>query len=174
MRFADFLKTTVLLSAGAATLLATLTVLTAAREFDPVLVCVCAAWWLAATLYGARLGRREETSPPIARLLADARTTTTLPEVRPAATLLNRLWALLLFTLVAGIAGIFLPQVAGIATGFAIIWPLSIRRQERAVAAIEERDAVRFYVERTSPLQAIRLIRTPGFGGDFLALNARG
>jgi hypothetical protein len=27
---------------------------------------------------------------------------------------------------------------------------------------------VRFYVDRTSPLQPIRLIRTPGFGGSFL------
>jgi hypothetical protein len=39
------------------------------------------------------------------------------------------------------------------------------------VAAIEERDAVRFYVDRTSPLAAIRLVRTPGFGGDFLGLS---
>ena len=34
------------------------------------------------------------------------------------------------------------------------------------MAAIEERDGVRFYVERTSPLQPIQLMRTPGFGGD--------
>ena len=42
------------------------------------------------------------------------------------------------------------------------------RRQEAAVAAIEERDGVRFYVDRTSPLSPIQLIRTPGFGGTFL------
>jgi hypothetical protein len=36
------------------------------------------------------------------------------------------------------------------------------------VAAIEERDGVRFYVERTSPLKPIQLVRTPGFGGSFL------
>ena len=35
--------------------------------------------------------------------------------------------------------------------------------------AIEERDGVRFYVDRTSPFSPIRLIRTPGFGGDYLA-----
>jgi hypothetical protein len=34
--------------------------------------------------------------------------------------------------------------------------------------AIEERDAARFYVDRTSPWQPIRLVRTPGFGGTFL------
>ena len=62
----------------------------------------------------------------------------------------------------------FAPQIGGIAAGFAIIWALAWRRQEAAVAAIEERDGVRFYVDKTSPLRAIRLIRTPGFGGDFL------
>ena len=34
--------------------------------------------------------------------------------------------------------------------------------------AIEERDGVRFYVDRTSPLSPIQLIRTPGFGGNYL------
>ncbi|HEX8105813.1 MAG TPA: hypothetical protein VF533_24570 [Solirubrobacteraceae bacterium] len=173
MRFVEFLKTTVLLSAGAATLLGTVTVLGASREPDPVLIWVSAVWWLLATIQGASLGRRTGPNPAIARLLAGARSTTMLPELQPARTLLNRLWSLLLFTLLGGVGGIFAPEVAAIATGFAILWPLSMRRQEQAVAAIEERDAVRFYVERTSPLRAIQLIRTPGFGGDFLAVNGR-
>ena len=173
MRFVEFLKTTVLLSAGAATLLGTVTVLSASRELDPLLVWVSVAWWLTAAVYGASLGRRSGPNAAIARLLATARSTTMLPELQPGRTLLNRLWSLLLFTLVAGVGGIFVPQVAAIATGFAIMWPLTIRRQEEAVAAIEERDAVRFYVERTSPLRAIQLIRTPGFGGDFLKVNGR-
>ena len=54
------------------------------------------------------------------------------------------------------------------AAGFTIIWALAWRRQERAVLAIEERDGVRFYVDRTSPLSPIQLIRTPGFGGTYL------
>ena len=37
-----------------------------------------------------------------------------------------------------------------------------------AVAAIEERDGVRFYIDRTSPVHPIQLVRTPGFGGSFL------
>ena len=69
----------------------------------------------------------------------------------------------------AGVIGFFLPQVAAVAAGFAIIWALAWRRQESAVAAIEERDAVRFYVDKTSPLSPIQLVRTPGFGGSFLA-----
>ena len=34
-----------------------------------------------------------------------------------------------------------------VAAGFTIVW----RTQERAVLGIEERDGVRFYVDRTSP-----------------------
>ena len=41
-------------------------------------------------------------------------------------------------------------------------------REWRTMAAIEERDGVRFYIDRTSPLQPIRLVRTPGFGGSYL------
>ena len=70
-----------------------------------------AVWWTGALLIGVWLGRRAEASPPIARLLATARTQTTLPELRPGTTLLNRLWSLLFITLVAAIASVFLPQV---------------------------------------------------------------
>jgi hypothetical protein len=171
VRFGDFLKATVLLSAGCATLLATLTVIELARESDRVLVYVSAGWWLLATLIGAALGRRAETSPPIARLLATAKSQTTLPELRPGTTLVNRLWPLLVSTLGAAALSVVEPQVTSVATGFAIIWALAWRRQERAVLAIEERDGVRFYVDRTSPFSPIQLIRTPGFGGSFLRLS---
>ena len=169
MRFVDFLKATVLLSAGAATLLAALTVISLARDVEPLAVYVAAGWWLAAAVIGVWLGRRAEANPPIARLLATAKTQTTLPEMRPGMTVANRLWPLLGSTFVAGVIGFFLPQVAAVAAGFAIIWALAWRRQESAVAAIEERDAVRFYVDKTSPLSPIQLVRTPGFGGTFLA-----
>jgi hypothetical protein len=168
VRFGDFLKATVLLSAGAATLLAALAVIGLAREGDRTLVVFSAVWWTGAVLIGVWFGRRAEASPPIARLLASARTQTTLPELRPGVTLINRLWSLLVMTIASAIASVFLPQVAAVATGFTIILALTLRRQESAVSAIEERDAARFYVDRTSPLQPIRLIRTPGFGGAFL------
>jgi hypothetical protein len=163
VRFVDFLKATVMLSAGSATLLAALTVARAATESEPAqLMEVAVGWWLVAALLGAWLGRRNAASPPIARLLADARMQTSLPELRPGLTLLNRLWPLLFSTLGAGILGLFVPQVAGVAAGFAIIWALAWRRQEAAVTAIEDRDGFRFYVDRTPPHQPIRLIRTPG------------
>ena len=168
MRFVDFLKATVLLSAGAATLLAALTVISLTRDLEPTAVYVAAGWWLVAALIWVALGRRAEATPPIARLLASARAQTSLPELRPGMTIANRLWPLLVATLGAGTVSVFLPQVGGIAAGFAIIWALAWRRQEAAVTAIEERDGARFYVDKTSPLSAIRLIRTPGFGGDFL------
>ena len=168
MRFADFLKTTVLLSAGSATLLAAITVLGAAEEGDTVITGVSAGWWAVATVLGLLLGRRADASPPIARLLADARSQTTLPELQPGTTLVNRLWPLLLATIGASVLAFVEPQVASVAAGFTIIWALAWRRQERAVLAIEERDGVRFYVDRTSPFSPIRLIRTPGFGGNDL------
>jgi hypothetical protein len=162
VRFADFLRATVLACAAAATLLAALTVLGVSRDFDPVVVYVSVAWWLVAVAAGLWLGRHTSASPAIARLLADARHQHTLPELRPAATLLNRLWALLASTLVAGVLAFILPQVASVAAGFAIIWALAWRRQEAAVAAIEDRDGFRFYIDKTPPFAPIRLIRTPG------------
>ena len=171
MRFVDFLKATVLLSAGSATALAAITVLAAGRAgADRTLVLVLAAWWALAALLGAWLGRRADANPPIARLLASARSTTTLPEQRPGRMLVNRLWPLLLTTVLALALALVLPQVSGIAAGFAMVWALAWRRQEAAVTAIEDRDGVAFYLEPTSPLRPIRLVRTPGFRRDAVPL----
>jgi hypothetical protein len=168
LRFGDFLRATVLLSAGSATLLAALTIIGLSRESDHTLVLFSAFWWAGAILIGIVLGWRAEASPPIRRLLLGARTQTTLPELRPGLTLINRLWPLLFATLGAAILCVFEPQVSAVASGFSIIWALAWRRQAAAVAAIEERDGVRFYIDRTSPMQPIRLVRTPGFGGTYL------
>jgi hypothetical protein len=162
VRFVDFLRATVLLSAASATFLASLTVLTTREDLNPALMEVAIGWWLTAALVGAWLGRRSAASPAIARLLADARMQMSLPELRPAVTLVNRLWPLLISTVLAAALSVFVPQVPAVATGFAIIWALAWRRQEGAVAAIEDRDGIRFYVDRTPPFQPIRLIRTPG------------
>lgn len=171
MRFGEFLRVTVLLSAAAATLLATQTVLQISQDPDLLATYVAAGWWLGSVVCGLWLGRRAEATPPIAGLLAAAKFQAMLPELRPGATLLNRLWPLLASTLLAVLVGFVLPQVSAVGAGFAIIWALAWRRQHSAVAAIEERDGVRFYIDRTSPLQGIRLLRTPGFGGTFLSLD---
>jgi hypothetical protein len=163
VHFVDFLRATVLLSAAAATALAIVTVLSAAPSSDGTIVPISAGWWVVAAAIGLRLGRRAEVNPPIARLLGEAKSSTALPEYRPAATLLNRLWPLLLFTVVAGGLAFVAPRIPGIGAGFAIAVALWWRRQDAAVAAIEERDGVRFHVLRTSPLRSIALARTPGF-----------
>lgn len=168
MRFGDFLKATVLLSAASATLLAALTVIGITNQLDQTPAIVCAVWWMLAAGIGTAMGSRTEATAQIARLLATARSQQGLPELHPARTIFNRLWPLLLATLAAGVLSVFLPQVGGIAAGFAIIWALAWRRQEAAVAAIEERDGARFYIDKTSPFGAMKLIRTPGFGGDYL------
>jgi len=169
VRFADFLRTTVLICAASASALAVVTF--AAAADSELIVLVAAAWWAIAAVIGVWLGRRADTSSPIASLLASARTQTMLPEVHPGRTLLNRLWPLLLSTLGAGALAFVIPQVPAVATGFAIIWALAWRRQASAVTAIEERDGARFYIDRTSPMKPIRLVRTPGFRSNLFELN---
>jgi hypothetical protein len=174
VRFVDFLKATVMLSGAAATALAAVTVLAASADADTVLVFVIAGWWVIAAVIGAVLGRRAQTNPPITRLLAGARSTTTLPEQQPSRLLLNRLWPLALSTLLAMGLALVAPQIPGIATGFAMVWALAWRRQDAAVAAIEDRDGVAFYVEPTSPLSPMKLVRTPGFRRDMAPVAPNG
>ena len=171
MRFVDFLRSTVLLSAGAATTLGVLTLIAATRDQDDQVALYATGWWVAATLIGTWIGRRNEINPPIARLLADAKAATMMPDVRPGATMLNRLWPMLLAVVVAGALTFLGPQIPGIAAGFTIIWALAWRRQESAVSAIEERDGVTFFIDKTSPLRPIQLMRLPGFRRERPTVN---
>jgi hypothetical protein len=171
MRFTELLRTTVLLCAAAATLLAVVTVAGANENGNALLVPVAAGWWVLAAVSGAWIGRRNTTSRQIAVLLATARTQTMLPEINPGRIVLNRLWPIFLCTIGAGAVAFAYPQVPAIATGFAIIWALAWRRQSPAVTAIEERDGARFYVEHTSPLRPIKLVRTPGFRTNLTELS---
>jgi hypothetical protein len=171
VRFADLLKTTVMLSAGAATTLGVITVAAAGSEAESTVVFVVAGWWLIAAVVGVVVGRGSRITPAIGRLLASARPATTLPEIRPGSIVFNRLWPLVACTVTAGTLAFLAPQVPGIATGFAIIWSLAWRGQDAAVTAIEERDGVTFYVERTSPVRPIRLVRTPGFRREVGRVN---
>ena len=164
MRFNDFLKTTVLACAAAATALAAVAIAGAAADDDGTLLVFCAVWWTVAAVIGIALGRRAETTPPIARLLAGARASTTLPDQqRPGTVLVNRLWPLMVAMIGSGAVAFVTPQVPAIAAGFSLVLALYWRRQDAAVTAIEERDGAAFFVERTSPFRPIQLVRTPGF-----------
>jgi hypothetical protein len=163
VRFGDFLRTAVLLFGAAATACAIVSIAGARADDDTSVLYVAAAWWIAATVIGLWLGRRRETTEGIARLLSDARTTPLLPELEPGTVLFNRLWSFGLVTVVAGGVAFLFPQVPAIWTGFTLMVGLAWRNQPRAVQAIEERDGVRFYVERVSPFQPTKLLRTPGF-----------
>lgn len=166
MTFRQLLHSTVMLSGGSASALALLVIVhgQVSGEVGPVLIS--AVWWAIASIIGFSAGRDEGTNAQIARVLADARSAEQLEEPRPVRTLLNRLWPLLLVSVVSGAAVFFVPPVSGVAVGFLLIWALSWRKQEHAVQAVEERDGVEFRVERTGILEPLRLIRMPGLRRD--------
>lgn len=163
MRFTDFLRTAVLLFAGSATALAVVAIAGAQRADDTTLVYLALGWWLLSALIGLYLGRTAGVSPAIGRMLAQARLTPALPELEPGGVVINRLWSLGMFTLLSGALAFLVPQVPAIGTGYALIIALAWRKQALAVQAIEERDGVQFYIERSSPFRATRLVKAPGF-----------
>jgi hypothetical protein len=162
MRFRDFLRVAVLLFGGAATALAVVSIVGAGRNDDSTIALVAVGWWAAAAVIGLYLGRGTATTAGIARLLSGARSTNSLPELEPGAVLFNRMWPLAVIAVGAGAVGFFVPQVPAIATGYALIAALSWRRQHAAVAAIELRDGVEFWFDRSSPFRQPRLVRVPG------------
>lgn len=168
MRFPEFLRSSVLISAASATVLAVVALAGANGQGNALLALIAAGWWLLAALAGGWLGRRRSTNQAIARLLAGARTRWSLPELNPSRTLLNRLWPLIVCTIGAVAVAFAYPQVPAIAAGFALWWALTLRHQSAAVSAIEGRDGSRFYIERTSPFAPIRLMRTPGFRSNVM------
>jgi uncharacterized membrane protein YbhN (UPF0104 family) len=163
VRFGDFLRTSVLLFGAAATACAIVAIAGARAKNDNSVLYLALGWWLVAAVVGLWFGRRREATEGIARLLSDARTTPLLPELEPGTVLFNRLWSFGLVTVIAGALAFLFPQVPAIWTGFTLMVGLAWRKQPSAVLAIEERDGVRFYVERVSPFKPTRLLRTPGF-----------
>jgi hypothetical protein len=167
MAFCDLLRTTVLLAAGAATVLASVTVIAVASADDTLTLIVAAVWWTIALVGGLILGRPARAAEAMQPLLAQARTATAMPEIgNPTRAALARLWPIGAFALIAGVLGFIFPGVAAIGAGFALAAALMWRSREGTVAAIEERDGVRFYVEPGSALQPVSLIRTPGLRRD--------
>jgi len=161
VRFLDFLKTAVLLFAGAANALAVVTIIGAGTE-DRVLLYGAFGWWLVAAGVGGYLGRRRQAFEGVARLMSTARATPALPELEPGTVLFNRLWPLAVVAVTAGALGIFFPPVPAVGTGYALLVALLWRKQSAAVEAIEGRDGVEFWLDRSSPFGPPQLLRLPG------------
>lgn len=167
MAFCDLLRTTVLLAAGAATALAAITVVSATSAGDTLTIYVAAVWWTVALVGGIVLGRPSRAAEAMRPALTEARTATALPSLgNPGRAALARLWPLAAFAAIGGGLGLVYSGVAAIGAGFALGAALTLRSREGAVAAIEERDGVRFYVEPGSALQPVTLVRTPGLRRD--------
>ena len=161
MRFVDFLRASVLLFAGAATALAVVSIAGSASADTNTPVVFALSWWTIAAVAGLWLGRRMGPTPGIERLLASARATNTLPEVEAGTVIVSRLWPLFVGTVLTGGIAFLIPQPAAIAAGYALAVALTWRRQASAVQAIEDRDGVRFHLDKSSPFGAPKLVRTP-------------
>ncbi|HEX8959908.1 MAG TPA: hypothetical protein VF770_08805 [Solirubrobacterales bacterium] len=168
MPYTDLLRITVLLTAAEATVLGAITAIAAGRDNDTTTMLVAAVWWLAALAIGFHLGRPQRAADGVRDALASARTATSLPDETPARIAVGRLWPIGLITVAAGALGIFLPGVAAIGAGYALLVALAWRTREAAVLGIEHRDGVKFYVVPNSALRPIELVRTPGLRSDHL------
>lgn len=161
MRFVDFLRSSVLMFGAAATALGIVAIYGARANDDTPALIFAVSWWALASTAGMWVGRAMAPTPGIAQLLASARATNMLPEVEPGAVMFTRMWPLGVATVVAGGVAFVVPQPAAIAAGFALGVALTWRRQSSAVQAIEDRDGVRFHVDKSSPFGAPKLVRTP-------------
>jgi hypothetical protein len=167
MPFADLLRSTVFLIAGAATVLGIIAVIGVQRDQNEVLLVIGAAWWLVATWIGLSMGGAERAAESMRAVLAGARTVTakapgvSLPT--PGRIAWSRLWPILLAVVLAGGLGTVFPEVAMIGSGYALLVALAWRNREAAVLAVEGRDGVRFLVKSGSAFRPVKLLRSPGF-----------
>jgi hypothetical protein len=164
--FTDLLRLTVFLTAGEATALGAVTVLVAGPRGDSTTLIVAGGWWLVAVAVGLVLGRPARAADGVRGALANARTSPSLPDEAPGQIAIGRLWPIGASALIAAGLGFVFPGVTAIGAGYALLVALAWRHREAAVAAVEERDGVKFYVEPGSAFQPIRLIRTPGLGRE--------
>jgi hypothetical protein len=166
--YTDLLRVTVLLTGAEATALAAITAVAVNRNDDPTTLIVAAAWWLISLVVGLYLGRPSHAADSLRDTLARARTATSLPPDTPTRIALARLWPVAVTAFFAGALGVFLPGVAAIGAGYALLVSLAWHSREAAVLAIEQRDGVKFYVVPNSALRPVQLVRTPGLRSDRL------
>ena len=166
MTYTDLLRASVFITAAEATVLGAIAAISANRAGETTVALVAAGWWLAALAIGVYLGRPHRAAEDVRDALARARTATSLPDQSPARIAFTRLWPIAFTAVAAGVIGVFLPGVAAVGAGYALIVSLAWHTREAAVLAIEQRDGVKFYVVPTPALRPIELVRAPGLRSD--------
>jgi hypothetical protein len=160
VRYCDYLHTSVLMIGSSALAL----ILIAAGSLgvaSEAMIILSGAWLAIAVVVGLWIGRGASIQEPVRALLSRSRPEPMFPTIEPAAVLLSRLWPVLAITLVAAISCYWFPQLAVAAAGYGLLWALAWRKQSDAVLAIEERDAVHFWIVRSSPIKPPKLVRVP-------------
>jgi hypothetical protein len=160
VRYCDYLHTSVLMIASSAFAL----ILIAAGSMGAAgrtMIILSIGWIVVAVIVGLWIGRGSSIQEPVRLLLSKSRPEPIFPTIEPAAVLFARLWPVLAITLVAAVAAYWYPQLAVAAAGYGLLWALAWRKQSDAVLAIEERDAVHFWIVRSSPIKPPKLVRVP-------------
>ena len=161
MRYCDYLHSSVLMIGSSAVALILISAGSLARDGGMTLVLLSVAWLAIAVVFGLWMGSGPSVQESVRTLLSKSRPEPVFPKIEPPAVLLSRLWPVLVITLLAAFTSYWFPQLAVAAAGWGLMWALAWRRQSDAVLAIEERDAVHFWIVRSSPFGPPKLVRVP-------------
>lgn len=161
MRYTEYLRTSVLLLGTTSIALIVVSAGAISREHDVMLLIFGAAWTVIACAIGVWLGRGNQVMESIRTLLSRSRPEPVFPKIEPAAVLFTRLWPVLVIALGSAAVSWWFPQLAVAAAGYGMLWSIAWRKQALAVEAIEERDAVHFWIVRTAAFRHPKLVRVP-------------
>ena len=161
MRYCDYLHSSVLLVGSSALALILISAGSLASDGGSTLVILSSVWIVIAIVAGLWIGGGPGPQESVRALLSKSRPEPIFPKIEPPAVLLSRLWPVLAITILAAITSYWFPQLAVAAAGYGLLWALAWRRQSDAVLAIEERDAVHFWIVRSSPFAPPKLVRVP-------------
>ncbi|MBJ7353348.1 MAG: hypothetical protein JHC98_00850 [Thermoleophilaceae bacterium] len=161
MRYCDYLHSCVLLIGSSALALILISAGSLAGNGGTTLVILSSAWIVLSIVAGLWIGGGPHIQESVRAVLSKSRPEPIFPKIEPPAVLLSRLWPVLAITILAAVTSYWFPQLAVAAAGYGLLWALAWRRQSDAVLAIEERDAVHFWIVRSSPFAPPKLVRVP-------------